>query len=160
MRSWYPPLAPNQSIKLPETSPRRNGRAVLPTANLASELSWPHCRRSFAPAQRQRIKRSDELQERGTSLRVKRLQRMAHRIRPDHATLLHHRLARAQPALAVLEIDGRQQLLVERQSLPPPTRAMMSEDRLDQIGDHRACHRAGGTGVEVRQQGDALLAVE
>src|SRR5215467_8014307 len=149
MRSWYTPLAPTQSTKLPETSPRRNGRAVLPTANLASELSWPHCGRSFPPAQRQRIKRTDDLQKPGTGRRVKRLQRMAHRIRPDHATLLHHRLARAQPALAVLEIDGRQQPLVERQRLPPPTRVMMSEDRLDQIGDHRAWHRAGGAGVEV-----------
>src|SRR5882762_5286103 len=42
------------------------------------------------------------------------LQRMAYGLRLDHAALLHDRLATAQPALAVLEIDGRQQALVER----------------------------------------------
>src|SRR5262245_21676131 len=69
---------------------------------------------SSAPAQRQRIKRAYKLQKPSTGLRMKRLQRMAHSVRPDHAALLHHRFARAQPALAILEIDGRQQALVER----------------------------------------------
>src|SRR5262249_38708454 len=87
----------------------------------------------LAPAQLQRSKRRYELEEPGTSRSVKRLQRMAHRVRLDHAALHHHGLARAQPALAVLEIDRRQQTLVERQRFPSPSCVMMSENRLDQI---------------------------
>src|SRR5262245_19883110 len=37
---------------------------------------------------------------------------------------------------------------------------MMDEDRLDQVSDHRARHRADGAGVEVGHQGDPLLPVE
>ena len=62
--------------------------------------------------------------------------------------------------MPVLEIDGRQQPLVERQRLGAATRLVMAEDRLDQVRDHGAGHRAGRAGIEIGQQGDAFFAVE
>ena len=56
---------------------------------------------------------------------MQRLERMAHGVALDHAALHHHGLGRAQAALAVLEVDQRQDAGVGRGGLLALAGAMM-----------------------------------
>src|SRR5438445_8835065 len=64
------------------------------------------------PSQRQRITLLGQFQQPRSRCRMQRLQRMAHGVRLDHATGLHHDLAGDQAALAVLVVDQRQPALI------------------------------------------------
>ncbi len=85
---------------------------------------------------------------------------MAHGVAVDDAAGRHHGLGRAQAALAVLVVDQRQDAGIGVGGRGAPAGAVVRQHRLDQIGQQRARHGAGGAGVEVGHQGDGFLAVE
>ena len=85
---------------------------------------------------------------------------MTHGIARDDAALLEDRLAGAQAALAVLVVNQRQYAVVLPDGLVAPSGEMMIDDGLNQVRKQRAAHRAGGARIEIRHQGDRLLAVE
>ncbi|SPA55346.1 protein of unknown function [Cupriavidus taiwanensis] len=88
-----------------------------------------------------------------------RLQRVAHRVRRDHAAFLHQHLAGGQPALAVFVVDQRQPLLVALRGQFGVAALPGIEDLADAVGKARAGHGAGGAGFQVGHQRDGLFAV-
>ena len=91
---------------------------------------------------------------------MQRSQRVANRIALDHATFLHDGLTGPQTALAILEVDERQDTRVLRSSGIEIPCGVMLEDGLDQIGKQRAAHRACRACIQVCHQRDGFLSVE
>ena len=109
----------------------------------------------LSPAQRERIGRTGELQEPVARGGIERHKRMAHGIALDDAARGHDGLRGAQSALPVLEIDQRQDAGIGRRGLGAPAGPVMRDNRLDEVGQQGARHRAGGAGVEIGLSGPA-----
>src|SRR5207248_11125500 len=112
------------------------------------------------PAQDQRLEPVGQLEQAGTRARVQGQQRMAHGIVRDNAALLHQHLRREKPALFVFVVDQRKIPVIERYRLVPLMSRIQIDDQPQDLWNGAARHGAGGAGIQVGDEGDALLAVE
>src|SRR5690349_10413293 len=112
------------------------------------------------PAQDQQVAPGRQLDQAAAGPGRHRAERRSGAVAGDDAALGQQDLLRAQPALAVLEVDERQQRLPGAHRAGPVTRAVAVDDLAELSGNRRARHGARGPGVQVGDQGDRLLAVE
>jgi hypothetical protein len=92
---------------------------------------------SSSPTKRQWIHAGRKFEQAGPRGRIKPFERMADRVAPDHAPLLHHGLARTQAALTVLEVDERQDARVGGGRLGAPAGEVMRKDDFDLVRQQR-----------------------